>query len=41
VQATFRALGPITRGSFGEMTGAPDIVRHVEQIAPDIVHAHR
>lgn len=26
------ALGPMTRGSFGEMTGAPDITRHVQAI---------
>jgi uncharacterized NAD(P)/FAD-binding protein YdhS len=26
------AFGPITRGSFGEMTGAPDIARHIEQV---------
>ena len=26
------AFGPITRGSFGEMTGAPDITRHIEQL---------
>jgi uncharacterized NAD(P)/FAD-binding protein YdhS len=23
------AFGPITRGSFGEMTGAPDFARHL------------
>ena len=27
------AFGPLTRGSFGEMTGAPDISRHIERIA--------
>ena len=27
------AFGPMTRGSFGEMTGAPDIAAHVERIA--------
>lgn len=27
--ATLRALGPMTRGTFGEMTGAPDIVRQI------------
>ncbi len=31
-QAHLRALGPITRGSFGEMTGAPDIVRQIERV---------
>jgi uncharacterized NAD(P)/FAD-binding protein YdhS len=30
------ALGPMTRGSFGEMTGAPDIAKHVEQITRDL-----
>jgi uncharacterized NAD(P)/FAD-binding protein YdhS len=30
------ALGPMTRGSFGEMTGAPDIAAHIERIAPDL-----
>lgn len=33
------ALGPTVRGSFGEMTGAPDITRHIERIAPAIVHS--
>lgn len=28
-----RALGPLTRGTFGEMTGAPDIIRHVVRVA--------
>jgi uncharacterized NAD(P)/FAD-binding protein YdhS len=32
-QAHLLALGPITRGSFGEMTGAPDIVRQIERVA--------
>ena len=31
-QAHLLALGPITRGSFGEMTGAPDIVRQIERV---------
>jgi uncharacterized NAD(P)/FAD-binding protein YdhS len=26
------ALGPMTRGTFGEMTGAPDIARHIERL---------
>ncbi|WP_131196070.1 FAD/NAD(P)-binding protein [Lichenihabitans psoromatis] len=26
------AIGPLTRGSFGEMTGAPDIVRHIARV---------
>lgn len=29
------AFGPITRGSFGEMTGAPDITKHVENVLRD------
>ncbi|MCW6506575.1 FAD/NAD(P)-binding protein [Lichenifustis flavocetrariae] len=33
-QTSFWALGPLTRGSFGEMTGAPDIIRHITRIAP-------
>ena len=32
VHADLLALGPMTRGSFGEMTGAPDITRHVAEI---------
>jgi uncharacterized NAD(P)/FAD-binding protein YdhS len=31
------ALGPLTRGSFGEMTGAPDIARQIERIAANVV----
>ncbi len=27
------AFGPMTRGSFGEMTGAPDIARHIEALS--------
>jgi uncharacterized NAD(P)/FAD-binding protein YdhS len=27
------AFGPMTRGSFGEMTGAPDIANHIEQVS--------
>lgn len=34
---TFRAFGPVTRGSFGEMTGEPDIVKHVARIAPGLM----
>jgi uncharacterized NAD(P)/FAD-binding protein YdhS len=36
-QAGLLAFGPITRGSFGEMTGAPDIVRHIERIIGAVV----
>jgi uncharacterized NAD(P)/FAD-binding protein YdhS len=32
----FLALGPLTRGSFGEMTGAPDIVRQIERVAESV-----
>jgi uncharacterized NAD(P)/FAD-binding protein YdhS len=41
LHATFRAFGPVTRGSFGEMTGEPDIVRHVARIAPGLLGALR
>ncbi len=36
-QTDLLAVGPMTRGCFGEMTGAPDIARHIERIAHDIV----
>jgi uncharacterized NAD(P)/FAD-binding protein YdhS len=29
------AFGPMTRGIFGEMTGAPDIARHLERVLKD------
>jgi uncharacterized NAD(P)/FAD-binding protein YdhS len=32
MHATIRALGPVTRGTFGEMTGAPDIIRHILRV---------
>lgn len=32
VHASLIALGPMTRGTFGEMTGAPDIVRQVATV---------
>jgi uncharacterized NAD(P)/FAD-binding protein YdhS len=35
-QTSLLALGPLTRGSFGEMTGAPDIARQIERIAAAI-----
>ena len=35
------AFGPMTRGSFGEMTGAPDIARHVERVAAEVVRPTR
>jgi uncharacterized NAD(P)/FAD-binding protein YdhS len=28
------AFGPITRGTFGEMTGAPDILGQIERVVP-------
>jgi uncharacterized NAD(P)/FAD-binding protein YdhS len=28
------AFGPITRGTFGEMTGVPDIMRQIERVVP-------
>lgn len=31
------ALGPMTRGSFGEMTGAPDIAHHIERVVARIL----
>ena len=33
------AFGPVTRGSFGEMTGQPDIVRHVARTVPGLLEA--
>lgn len=33
VHATLLALGPMTRGTFGEMTGAPDIARQIVIVA--------
>jgi uncharacterized NAD(P)/FAD-binding protein YdhS len=34
---TLLALGPMTRGSFGEMTGAPDIARHTENVVQQLL----
>jgi uncharacterized NAD(P)/FAD-binding protein YdhS len=31
------AFGPITRGTFGEMTGAPDILRQIERVVQTFV----
>ena len=36
-QSELFAFGPITRGTFGEMSGAPDILRQIERVIP----AHR
>jgi uncharacterized NAD(P)/FAD-binding protein YdhS len=33
------AFGPITRGTFGEMTGVPDIVRQIERVVPVFTEA--
>ena len=33
------AFGPITRGTFGEMTGAPDIRRQIERVVPILTGA--
>jgi len=33
VHASLLALGPMTRGTFGEMTGAPDIIRQTASVA--------
>jgi uncharacterized NAD(P)/FAD-binding protein YdhS len=38
-QESLLALGPLTRGSFGEMTGAPDISRQIERIAVAVAAA--
>lgn len=32
------AFGPMTRGTFGEMTGAPDITKHISRVAGDLLH---
>jgi uncharacterized NAD(P)/FAD-binding protein YdhS len=34
VQPDLFAFGPITRGTFGEMSGAPDILRQIEHVIP-------
>jgi uncharacterized NAD(P)/FAD-binding protein YdhS len=34
------AFGPITRGTFGEMTGAPDILSQIERVVPALVNAN-
>ncbi len=39
VHETLWAFGPVTRGSFGEMTGAPDIVRHVAGATATVLRA--
>jgi uncharacterized NAD(P)/FAD-binding protein YdhS len=39
MQPDLFAFGAITRGTFGEMSGAPDIVRHVERVIPSLIEA--
>ena len=39
VRDGLRAFGPLTRGSFGEMTGEPDIVRHIARTVPGLLAA--
>jgi uncharacterized NAD(P)/FAD-binding protein YdhS len=34
------AFGPMTRGTFGEMTGAPDILRQIERVVPTVTNAN-
>lgn len=41
VQDRLWAFGPVTRGSFGEMTGAPDIVKHIGCVVPELIGAFR
>jgi uncharacterized NAD(P)/FAD-binding protein YdhS len=38
-QPNLFAFGPITRGTFGEMTGAPDILGQIEGVVPIFVEA--
>jgi uncharacterized NAD(P)/FAD-binding protein YdhS len=40
-QTGLLAIGPMTRGCFGEMTGAPDIAGHIERIVGEIVSSQR
>lgn len=37
VQAGLYAFGPMTRGSFGEMNGAPEIARHIEEVVGGVL----
>jgi uncharacterized NAD(P)/FAD-binding protein YdhS len=39
MQPDLFAFGPITRGTFGEMTGAPDILRQIERVVPTLIDA--
>lgn len=41
VQDRLWAFGPVTRGSFGEMTGAPDIIKHIGCVVPSMLDALR
>ena len=38
-QPNLFAFGPITRGTFGEMTGAPDILGQIERVVPMFTEA--
>ena len=38
-QPDFFAFGPITRETFGKMTGVPDIVREIERVVPIFIGA--
>ena len=38
-QSDLFAFGPITRGTFGEMSGAPDILRQIERVVPTVTNA--
>lgn len=40
-QDSLRAFGPLTRGSFGEMTGEPDVVRHIVRTVPGLLRSIR
>jgi uncharacterized NAD(P)/FAD-binding protein YdhS len=39
MQPDLFAFGPITRGTFGEMSGAPDILRQIERVIPILTKA--
>lgn len=38
-QTRLWAFGPVTRGSFGEMTGQPDIVKHIARTVPEVLES--